>query len=63
MPVLCLDPLSIHSQHVLLHKLCSLHVKNVQSIWTRRFGEVNEDHLYVIIVEKVLQSQGLGEVR
>jgi len=88
MPVICLDPLSMHSQHVLLHKLCSLHVKleqpgcrksqctlmgtlskpedkkfkqNVQSIWTRRFGEVNEDHLYVIAVEKVLQSQGLGE--
>jgi len=88
MPVLCLDPLSMHSQHVSLHKLCSLHVKlelpgcrksqctlmgtlskpedgilkqKLRSIWARRFGEVNEDHLYVIAVEKLLQSQGLGE--
>lgn len=88
MPVLCLDPLSMHSQHVSLNKLCSLHVKlelpgcrnsqctlmgtlsksedrilkqRLQSIWARRFGEVNEDHLYVIAVEKMLQSQGLGK--
>lgn len=88
MPVLCLDPLSMHSQHLLLHRLCSLHVKleqpgcrksqctlmgtlskpedrilkqKVQSIWARRFGEVNEDHLYLIAVEKLLQSQGLGK--
>uniref|UniRef100_A0A0D6R142 DUF2470 domain-containing protein n=1 Tax=Araucaria cunninghamii TaxID=56994 RepID=A0A0D6R142_ARACU len=36
--------------------------QRLQVIWARRFGkEVHEDHLYVVSVEKVLQSQDLGE--
>ncbi|XP_057816128.2 glutamyl-tRNA reductase-binding protein, chloroplastic isoform X2 [Cryptomeria japonica] len=36
--------------------------QRLQLMWARRFGkEVNEDHLYVLAVERILQSQDLCE--
>ncbi|XP_060669730.1 glutamyl-tRNA reductase-binding protein, chloroplastic isoform X3 [Ziziphus jujuba] len=59
-PVLCLN--SSNAQFS-TNKSSSLHVQRLNSIWKKRFGEgVDENLMYVVSVERVLQMEDFEEV-